>query len=162
MISVKSVFNDESVRIPVKCDVDFSHITQGGVRLFKTPVSVDGVIFNRAGIVHFDYTADFTYVAPCDRCAEEVERKFSFSFSHILVSQLSNEDTGDFLVVENMQLDVDELVNEDVLLSMPDKYLCSEDCKGLCSRCGANLNDGPCDCKKEVDPRLAGLLDLLD
>jgi uncharacterized protein len=162
LISVKNVFNDESVRLQIDTDVDFSHITVGETPVFKTPVSVNGVIYNRAGVVILEYTAKFTYNAPCDRCAKEVERDFTFDFEHILVSQLNNEDTGDFLVVEDMQLDVDKLVTDDVLLSLPEKYLCKEDCKGLCSQCGANLNDGECGCKPLVDSRLEGLLDLLD
>ena len=48
------------------------------------------------------------------------------------------------------------------VLNMDSKLLCSEDCKGLCSRCGANLNLGPCDCKPEPDPRFAALQQLLD
>ncbi|MDY5613643.1 MAG: DUF177 domain-containing protein, partial [Dysosmobacter sp.] len=48
------------------------------------------------------------------------------------------------------------------ILEMDTKTLCSEDCKGLCPRCGADLNLGPCSCKKEVDPRLAALAKLLE
>ena len=51
---------------------------------------------------------------------------------------------------------------EDVVLNLPSKVLCKDDCKGLCPQCGKNLNDGPCDCKEPVDPRLAGLLELLN
>ena len=45
---------------------------------------------------------------------------------------------------------------------METKFLCSEDCKGLCPRCGKNLNLGPCGCRKEPDPRFAVLEQLLD
>ena len=41
------------------------------------------------------------------------------------------------------------------------RLLCSLDCNGLCPRCGSNLNDGPCDCEPEIDPRLEKLKDLL-
>jgi uncharacterized protein len=54
------------------------------------------------------------------------------------------------------------LVCEDIVFSLPLRFLCDEECKGLCSRCGKNLNDGPCDCKKEIDPRMAALLQLLE
>ena len=162
LISVKNVFNNEGECLPVKTDVDFSHIAGGEESFFQTPVRAEGMIRNRAGIVEFDYAVTFTYLAQCDRCAEPTRRDYSMQFSHILVTQLNNEDIGDFLVVENMQLDVDELIYDDVLLNMPEKYLCKEDCQGLCSQCGANLNKGKCTCKKPVDPRLEGLLSLLD
>ena len=61
-----------------------------------------------------------------------------------------------------MKLDLDELVYSEVIVSLPMKHLCSEECRGICFKCGKNLNDGDCDCpKKEIDPRLAALADLL-
>ena len=56
---------------------------------------------------------------------------------------------------------VEELARDAFILDMDTKFLCSEDCKGLCSGCGANLNREACRCKKAVDPRLAKLAQLL-
>ena len=76
---------------------------------------------------------------------------------------MQNEnDDDDYIVVKNRVLDLQELVNEEVSLNLPTKILCSDDCKGLCPQCGANLNVSKCDCKKDVDPRLSALLQLLD
>jgi uncharacterized protein len=61
-----------------------------------------------------------------------------------------------------MRLNLDELVEEDVNLALPTKYLCKDDCKGLCSSCGKNLNNGQCDCKAPIDPRMEALLQLLE
>ena len=59
-------------------------------------------------------------------------------------------------------LDLTEALREQVLLELPMRPLCKPDCLGLCPVCGKNLNEGPCDCVKEtIDPRLAGLKDLL-
>jgi uncharacterized protein len=81
---------------------------------------------------------------------------------HTLVVALESGENDAFLEVPNMRLNLDELVEEDVNLALPSKYLCDEDCKGLCMKCGKNLNDGQCNCKKDVDPRFAALLSLLD
>ena len=63
-------------------------------------------------------------------------------------------------------LDRRELDDGDVykrqVLAMDSKHVCSEDCKGLCATCGADLNQGPCGCKPEIDPRFAALAQLLD
>lgn len=59
-------------------------------------------------------------------------------------------------------LDLDELMGDVFLLNLDTKNLCSEDCKGLCPGCGANLNEESCRCRKEVDPRLAKLAQLLE
>ena len=59
-------------------------------------------------------------------------------------------------------VDVEDLARTAFILEMDTKTLCSEDCKGLCHRCGADLNLGPCSCKKDVDPRMAALAKLLE
>lgn len=162
MIELKNVFEDEGIRLPLEASVDFSGVLDNGVCHFITPVKVSGEFVNRIGMVSLKATARFTYSAPCDRCAEETLRDFEVPIEHNLVTKLNDENNDNFLVVENMKLDVDELVRCDVLLSMPSKYLCKEDCRGLCSQCGANLNVSPCKCVREADPRMAKLLTLLD
>jgi uncharacterized protein len=80
----------------------------------------------------------------------------------MLAEELQNEDSDDIVLLEAGQVDVGELARTAFILEMDTKTLCSEDCKGLCSRCGADLNLGPCGCKKEGDPRLAVLAKLLE
>ena len=53
------------------------------------------------------------------------------------------------MVCEDNVLELDELVISDLLLQLPTKILCKEDCKGLCFKCGKDLNDGDCDCPKD-------------
>ena len=65
-------------------------------------------------------------------------------------------------VLNSGKVDLDDLARTAFILGMDTKTLCSEDCKGLCARCGADLNVGPCSCKKEADPRLAVLAKLLE
>ena len=69
---------------------------------------------------------------------------------------------GDIVLLEAGTVDVGELARTAFILGMDTKTLCSEDCKGLCPRCGANLNEGLCGCKREIDPRLAALAKLLE
>ena len=69
---------------------------------------------------------------------------------------------GDIVLLEAGRVDAGELARTAFILGMDTKTLCSEDCKGLCPRCGADLNLGPCSCKKETDPRLAVLAKLLE
>ncbi len=59
-------------------------------------------------------------------------------------------------------VDLDDLVREQILLALPTRQLCRDDCKGLCPTCGANLNQTTCDCSaEEIDPRFAALAQLL-
>ena len=66
------------------------------------------------------------------------------------------------LDLDHGEVDLDEVFTTAVVLDMDTTHLCREDCKGLCHRCGADLNEGPCGCKPEVDPRFAALAQLLD
>ncbi|MBP2019257.1 uncharacterized protein J2Z79_002684 [Symbiobacterium terraclitae] len=62
------------------------------------------------------------------------------------------------------EIDLTDPLRDNILLALPMKPLCSEDCQGLCPNCGADLNEGPCGCGRSderVDPRLAVLKDLL-
>ena len=63
--------------------------------------------------------------------------------------------------IQNKELDTDKLLHNEVLINWPMRVLCKEDCKGICSRCGANLNQGSCDCDTaDLDPRMAVISDI--
>ena len=87
---------------------------------------------------------------PCDRCLEQVSVTIPYDIDRKLdmkqtdKERVENLDENDYLT--GMDLDVDRLVYLEVLMSWPLKVLCKEDCKGICSRCGKNLNEGPCGC----------------
>lgn len=78
------------------------------------------------------------------------------------LEELQNEDNDEIVLLEDGEVDVGDLARTAFILGMDTKTLCSEDCKGLCPRCGADLNLGPCSCGKETDPRLAVLAKLLE
>ena len=62
---------------------------------------------------------------------------------------------------DKLSAELDEILTTAFVLNMDSKLLCKPDCKGLCFRCGKNLNEGDCDCRPETDPRLAVLGQLL-
>ena len=82
----------------------------------------------------------------------------------VLVTELANEENEDEWVfpLEGDSADLDEIIRTVFVLNLDSKLLCKEDCKGLCHRCGTNLNHGPCTCQKELDPRFAALKQLLE
>ena len=162
IIELESVFNTDGLKIPFDYELSLSSIEVSGFSPITAPVKVSGCVENKAGIVNLKASAALKYEAPCDRCAENVISQFSFPVEHTLVVTLESGDNDDFLEVPNMRLNLDELVEEDVNLALPTKYLCNEECKGLCPTCGKNLNKAQCDCKAPIDPRMAVLLQLLD
>lgn len=163
MIDLESLLEGGCERLTLDESFDLSDETLDGVFPFTTPVRVRGDVVNRAGIVTMEAAATGVMHFVCDRCAAEAERTLSVPMEHILVSALQSEDDADrYILVPDGKLDLRQLTLEDIFLSLPSKLLCSEDCKGICPTCGKNLNEGPCGCKKEVDPRLAALLDLFE
>ena len=79
-----------------------------------------------------------------------------------LATELQDEDSPDYFLLEGDELDLCDLLETSFILNLESRFLCREDCRGLCPRCGADLNLGPCGCKREKDPRLAVLEQLLD
>ena len=161
VVDLREIFSQTGKSVDVDFTLDFSDYEYNGVSAVSQPVAVRGRVYNRAGVVNFDFTADYVFSAPCDRCADSVTKAERKSFSHTVVTELSDEEY-DYLVAPSMSLDLGEVVRDDLTLSMPTKFLCSEDCKGICPGCGKSLNRVQCVCVSETDPRLAKLKELLD
>jgi uncharacterized protein len=105
----------------------------------------------------------------CSRCLEiyDLPIKADLQFvAQILDSPIDMPgDDEDFEVISKTQniLDISQRVRDAIVLAIPLKPLCSEDCKGLCPICGANLNDSECDCKPDrTDERWDALKDLFN
>lgn len=161
-INLENVFNGGVDKIDVDCDFDFSSVEFNGVYPFTTPVKLRGAITNETDIIYIRAAANFRFDAVCDRCACEFSKDMTVPVEHILVSELNDSDSDEYILAEGMLLDIEQLLLEDIMLSLPIKILCKEECKGMCSQCGQNLNEGECNCKKEIDPRLLALQQLLD
>ncbi len=159
---LEPVFNNVGFSIKVDYEIDFSNAELSGVLPFRKPVRVSGVIRNNAGVVSTDITAAFDMEIPCDRCAVEIKRHLEIPVEHVLVTELNDNTNDELILLDSLRFNLDELVSDDIFLSLPTKFLCREDCKGICPHCGQNLNISPCSCKKPVDPRLEALTQLLD
>jgi len=123
---------------------------------------VTGKIQNRTGLLSFEAELEASVICICARCLTRFTRDISRT---IKVDLSENEEAGDdpgCYYIEGAALDPNDIISTELLLDLEQRQLCREDCKGLCMQCGADLNEGECDCKPEVDPRLAALSQLLD
>jgi uncharacterized protein len=163
-IDLKKVFADEEKLIKIDYDFSLKDTEVDGCYPFVSPIKVTGEVKPFAGSAELTAHVEYVYSKPCDRCAEETTKNLSLDVSHTIVTELASEEDDDsYVVVEDKELDLDELIYSDIILEMPVKFLCSEDCKGLCPTCGANLNKTTCKCSKsQVDPRMAILRQLID
>jgi len=136
-----------------------------GFRPFISPIKVKAELRSFAGAAELEATLSYDFSMPCSRCMEETLTRFDQKVSHTLVRTLENEEDDDdsYIQVENEAIDLAELFYTDIILNLPVKYLCDEDCKGLCSTCGTNLNKGSCNCSNDqIDPRLEILKKLIE
>ena len=102
---------------------------------------------------------------PCGRCLTDVSTKVPFEIERELDFTEDAEETDERLeemtYIDGYHLDVDKLVYSELLLNIPLRVLCSEDCKGLCFKCGADLNKGECGCDiEQLDPRISVIQDI--
>ena len=162
LLDLRKVFLTEDEVLVSSYELVLSDMECNGCKPLNTPIKVSAKAVNRAGVVNLAVSAKFGYSAPCDRCGEETITSFDYGFDHTLVLSLEQENEGDYIETPDYILDLDELVTSDILLELPSKHLCSEDCKGVCPKCGANLNKFACKCDlHEIDPRLEALKSLL-
>lgn len=162
-IDLTNLFNGSNEAVSIDYTLDLSDLSYGIYNPIDDGADIKGSVYEKADVVYLDISVSFVFNGVCDRCADEITKKMSFSLNKILVQSLANDvDYDNYIVIENGILDLDELIKEEVQLFLPSKMLCKDDCKGLCYKCGKNLNYGKCSCKKEVDPRMAALLQLLD
>ena len=130
------------------------------------PIAVD-LSFYRAGMeLIFEGRLSAPMVAACARCAEDFKTPSARPFRFVLApraaadgadGRLRSEDL-EFSLYDGDEIDLAPLVTEQLILALPSRALCREDCRGLCPHCGANLNQNQCGCVAEAaDPRLAVL-----
>lgn len=157
------LFNSSSDVINIDESLSLDDFEYGTYQPLKNGAKVRGSAYSKADVAHLDITVSFDFFGICDRCADDFKREYSFDIRKMVVPHLEREeDDEDYIITENNLLDLDDFVYQEIQLFLPQKMLCNDDCKGLCQTCGKNLNKGKCDCKKEVDPRMAALLQLLD
>lgn len=147
-IQLKELFDIVGEAKKIDYEIDGAVLGEYSSYSFAAPIAVKGLAENRAGVVTLKINVSSTMNLVCDRCLDEFTRDYVFSFEHTLVRSVSG-DNDEYVVCENNILDLDELVMSDFILQLPTKILCREECRGLCSICGQNLNKGSCECSGE-------------
>ena len=142
---------DERVNLTAPASVS------GKVRLAGNEVFVNGHVEARATV-------------ECDRCLQPVEAAVNadFALEYITGSEYESSGTAELTeaemsvsVFDGDGIDVDEIVKEQIVLAVPTRMLCREDCKGICPECGTDRNTGDCNCAtSDIDPRWAALKNL--
>ena len=140
---------------------DMSDAASGSISRIKEPARAAGNVINSAGVLTFSANVDATCLCVCARCLKEFEYPVHKHISANLTEGGEGENPDGYFL-QGDKVDANEIVVTEFILDMNDTLLCSDDCAGLCQYCGENLNNKKCSCKKEIDPRLAVLSQLLE
>jgi uncharacterized protein len=167
-----------------KLSVPLSEIKEGISHFaFRVVDSNLGIVQGRSFPDHFEVNAQFTVVGDeylvrieikgeghftCDRCGESVVRNLNgevqtlYTFDRAKYQEVNSDDVR-LLSGSEQEIDIRQDVMDALMLTVPQKVLCQESCKGLCAHCGVNLNKESCRCPgEEIDPRWEALKEIRD
>lgn len=160
------------LRGEVKCiSIDYTLVPEPmndvGVE-FSSDAHIKGQVTDNAGYMRLTLLAELPYRTECARCLSEVRGVFTVSFDRTVVTEgmLTEQQLADnideYAIIKSGMLDIDEELKESLILEFPLRFLCSDDCQGLCPVCGKPKREG-CGCvERHVDPRLEVLSKLLE
>lgn len=157
---VSKLFRKKVQTLPFEVTSQLSTIDRDELKIFlNSPLNVKGNAYYDGEVVTLVGTITTAVKMQCSRCLNEVSYPISIEFEDEF-SKLDPTEEG-YLISEEETIDLTDMVTDNLILSMPVKVNCDENCKGLCPKCGKNLNKGLCDCTSDdVDPRLEVLKNL--
>ena len=164
LLGLSEIMDRPGASVSFSTSVDLQDLRYGNCCPVSEPVNASGVVRNTAGVLVMTGNITTTIHGVCDRCASDFDEAVELPIDVVLVTELANEENEDEWVfpLEGDSADLDDIVSNVFVLNMDSKLLCKPDCKGICCRCGKNLNHEACSCQKELDPRFAALRQLLD
>jgi len=160
LLDLREIIGVPGGKVPFDFVPDMSDVASGSVVRVMQPRAA-GDVSNRTGVLTFSANVDAICHCVCARCLKE----FDYTVHKLITANLTEGGEGenpDGYFLQGDKIDAREIVATEFILDMDERILCFEDCAGLCEDCGSDLNQGPCSCKKKIDPRLAVLGQLLD
>lgn len=161
-LDLKNIIHVPGAELPFSFQLDLSDLDFYGAWPICEPVTVTGVVRNRAEMLELEATLSSNLHLNCDSCGRPFERMMTVSVQRLLATELEQEEEDEIILLSGTELDLDAVMTDEFSSQWIPNHLCREDCKGRCPRCGADLNEGPCQCKPEADSRFAVLAQLLE
>lgn len=118
------------------------------------PQRFEGKLTNIGGMLRLEGKLRAQFGVKCHRCLKELDKKLDLHIEETIVNSRTNDDTEAYAYEGNF-FEMDKVLIDNILLNLPMKHVCDENCKGLCPQCGANLNIAKCACKEDgLDSRM--------
>ena len=160
-LNLREIIEIPGGSVPFRCELETERLDFPSIKAYKGKPQAEGRVYNEAGVLHLEGLSRAPMPRDCDHCGPAADsEKVTWLGANIVEKE--TEENPELFVLDGDEIDLDEILSTLFILDMETKFLCREDCKGLCSTCGKNLNLGPCGCRKQIDPRFAVLEQLLD
>ncbi|MTI69959.1 MAG: DUF177 domain-containing protein [Firmicutes bacterium] len=144
---------------------DLRHLKIRGKKIkFHKPLALKGGIYKTDDGIFINLDISYEYTDVCDRCLEEFTNKQTSVLSGKIIEKAEDDSKEEITIyLDKGKINLEKAIKKVLVLDFPMKSLCNSDCKGLCPKCGINLNEEQCECDTtDVDPRLEKLKELLD
>lgn len=161
IIDISRLLNRKVTKLEIDSKFEYKDIYyENECFQFNRPIEISGLITQAERVISFDLVLKSELTIPCSRCTE----KYNFDLDieiHEKFSADSELIDDEILAIEGTEIDLSDIIENNIIASLPIQKLCKDNCKGLCHICGTNLNNNSCDCKnEELDPRLEKLRNL--
>lgn len=163
-INISDLISKKYDEIPVDVKVNMESINRGGeIFNIAEPVWIQGMILKIEDSIVFKGSLKATTQTKCNRCLDNVIKDMSVDFNEVIVNDNEYDFVDSIIDIKEDCINLEDFIERLLILKLPMQVICKEDCKGLCSQCGTNLNISECDCdKEEIDLRLIKLKELLE
>jgi uncharacterized protein len=129
---------------------------------FVKPVEFKGSLLNASGIIKLDGLLKAEYVSKCSRCLKDIICQMNIKVKEDFLEK--DESTGsEVYTYQDNYILIDHVLKDNIILNLPVKQVCNENCKGLCPKCGIDFNTNECLCKEdEINPQMEVLKDFFN
>lgn len=168
IINLSDLLEEETLSIHFEREMELDSLNVNGRDIrFTDPIKVVGDIYKVSKDMVIEAKLIYYYKENCARCLKDFKKEVIRNLSGTLVNKEKvdeEEAEVDDIAIEygSKQINIKEAIIDEIVLSLPMKSLCKSDCKGICQKCGQNLNEKECDCTIDnIDPRFEKLKELL-
>lgn len=160
MLDLKKLLDGSLNGIDFSLSLDDCSFIEDGV---SGVAEASGRVTNHSGLILLSGSVVPNLRVCCARCGSEYLYNTPVALNAKITDKLANEDEDEFIIMQDFAIDIEDIVRTALILELPTRFLCKEDCKGLCVKCGANLNESTCNCEtRERDSRWDVLKDYFD
>lgn len=166
LVDLSSIIKVTGARQEISGEVGFDNAQfLGETYSFPEPLSISGEIYNNGKSLSLTARVTGSMETECSRCLKPIKVDVDYEIDELLsrVEDGADPENEDIIVFEGHEIELDGIAADHFLMNVSGKYLCKDDCKGLCPVCGHDLNEGDCGCSDDViDPRWQALADILN